>query len=81
MIRTQVYLSEEQKISLSSLAVCKGENISQLIREAIESYITQQQKIKSSRKQTREQIFHKAFGMWKDNTTNFTAIRQSADRF
>lgn len=81
MIRTQIYLSEEQKMSLSNLAVCKGENISHLIREAIENYIDQQANIKSTHKQRREQIFHKAFGMWKDNKTDFAAIRQSADRF
>jgi len=67
MIKTQIYLSEEQRISLAHLAVYKGKNMSQLIREAIEFYLIQQKNIKSTRKQAERRIFSKVFGMWKDN--------------
>jgi len=80
MIRTQVYLFEDQRRKLAGLAACTGENVSELIREAIKNYIAQASKEKNGREQAREQVFDKAFGMWRNNRADFAAIRKSADR-
>jgi hypothetical protein len=39
MVRTQVYLSEEQEYGLKRLAASTGRKQSELIREAVESYL------------------------------------------
>jgi len=80
MVRTQIYLSEEQRALLSVLATRKGENVSELIREAVDHYISGQKEQAHSREKARREIFKKAFGMWKGNTTDFAEIRSSADR-
>jgi len=80
MIRTQIYLTKRQRMDLTRLAVYKGENRSHLIRQAIEYYIVQQQNISKPCQRAKERIFHKAFGMWKNNLTDFTAIRKNANQ-
>ncbi|MCK5058476.1 MAG: ribbon-helix-helix protein, CopG family, partial [Candidatus Aminicenantes bacterium] len=35
MIRTQIYLTEEEKSALSSLSTQSGKSLSELIREAV----------------------------------------------
>jgi predicted DNA-binding protein len=80
MIRSQIYLSEEQRSQLAKLAARTGENMSELIREAIDHYLSQEKNEKHARKQAKEQVFEKAFGMWEDNPVDFAAIRSSADR-
>ncbi len=54
--------------------------MSELIREAIDHYLSQEKNEKHARKQAKEQVFEKAFGMWEDNPVDFAAIRSSADR-
>ncbi len=41
MVRTQVYLTEEQNNGLKQLAASSGRKQSELIREAVEGYLTE----------------------------------------
>jgi predicted DNA-binding protein len=43
MVRTQVYLTEDQERGLKRLAVGSGRKQSELIREAIEGYLAERQ--------------------------------------
>jgi Arc/MetJ-type ribon-helix-helix transcriptional regulator len=80
MVRTQIYLSEKQRAHLTQLATHKGENVSELIRRAVEYYLSSQEREEQAAGEAHERIFHKAFGMWKDNEADFASIRKSADR-
>ncbi len=80
MIRTQIYLSEEQKAALAALAARKGENVSEVIRKAVERYIAEQRKENDKREQEVERVLRGLSGAWKDNNTDFVALRRSADR-
>ena len=77
MIRTQVYLTEEQREELEEIAKFEGKRQSELIREAIDRYIDE---CKRSR---REIILEKAAGMWKDRTDlpDFEKMRRESDRY
>jgi predicted transcriptional regulator len=43
MVRTQIYLTEEQQRDLEQLAAITGRRKSDLIREALDSYLTKHQ--------------------------------------
>ena len=60
MIRTQIYLTEQERDGLRALAVESGKKQSELIREAIDSLIG-----KSGTKQ-RKAVISRVAGMWKD---------------
>ncbi len=76
MVRTQVYLTSEEKSALSSIALQIGKKQSELIREAIDNLIT---KYSQNR---RQQILDRAAGMWKDrdDLPDFRQLRESWDR-
>ena len=76
MIRTQIYLTEEEREALSTLASKSGKKQSELIREAIDSLI-----LKSSAKQ-RKSVISQIAGMWKDrkDLPDFRSIRAEWDR-
>ena len=76
MIRTQIYLTAEERQALQSMAATTGKKQSELIREAIDQMIDNYQA--DNRIQMREQ----ARGMWKDRADlpDFTAIRHEWDR-
>ena len=59
MERTQVYLTSEQKKALKIIAEQKNAPLAEVVREAVESYITEQKPSKSER-------LNKARGLWKD---------------
>lgn len=80
MIRTQIYLTGEQRGLLSQLAAGRNEPVSELIREAIDAYLEEQTRRESLRRSQVEQVLDACFGMWADNETDFAAIRASADR-
>ncbi len=42
MVRTQIYLTEEQRQHMQRLAAAQHRTMAELIREAIEAYMTQQ---------------------------------------
>ena len=76
MIRTQIYLTENQRDELAAIAKTVGKKQSELIRDAIDLLIDQ---AGSSR---RELVLREAAGIWKDRTDipDFKAIRAEWDR-
>jgi len=77
MVRTQVYLTEQQRAALRDLARQTGQKQSELIRQAIDDFIDRQQP------QDRRAILEQARGMWKDrdDLPDFRALRGEFDRF
>ena len=76
MVRTQVYLTEQEQQSLRNLAGMTGKSQSQLIRDAIDRLVEQSNVL------PRKQILEEAAGMWKNRTDlpDFAALRREADR-
>lgn len=76
MIRTQIYLTEEERQTLKAMAAHTGKKQSQLIREAIDQMIDRYQA--GTQRLKREG----ARGMWKDrrDLPDFAAIRREWDR-
>jgi predicted DNA-binding protein len=60
MVRTQVYLTKEQERGLKQLAATSGRKQSQLIREAIESYLADR------RSRDWRKALESMRGMWAD---------------
>ncbi len=59
MERTQIYLTSEQKKALKAIAAQKHEPLAEVVREAVELYISEQ------KPSTIERI-SRARGLWKD---------------
>jgi hypothetical protein len=76
MIRTQIYLTENQRDKLVTIAKTVGKKQSELIREAIDRLIDQRSQGR------REFVLRKAAGIWKDrkDLPDFNAIRAEWDR-
>lgn len=76
MVRTQIYLTEDQRDELAVIAKTAGKKQSDLIREAIDLLIDQ---AGSGR---RELVLREAAGIWKDRTDlpDFKAIRAEWNR-
>ncbi|KKL08796.1 hypothetical protein LCGC14_2572280 [marine sediment metagenome] len=76
MIRTQIYLTKEEKAALSNLAAASGKNQSELIREAVDNLIT------NSSKGRRLAVLDRVAGIWKDRNDlpEFTQLRKEWDR-
>ena len=76
MIRTQIYLTEQQRNELATLAKSYGKKQSELIREAIDRLIYQ------TSKNHRKQVLNEAAGIWKDRTDlpDFISMRSEWDR-
>lgn len=76
MVRTQIYLTENQREELAAIAEAEGKKQSQLIREAIDHLIGQ---AGSSR---RESVLRETAGIWKDRTDlpDFKKMRREWDR-
>ncbi len=76
MIRTQIYLTEQERTGLVALAKVSGKKQSELIREAVDRFLEQFE-------ETRLQAaLENAAGMWKDrdDLPDFNAARRSLDR-
>jgi len=76
MVRTQIYLTDQQRDELSALARRSGKKQSELIREAIDHLIHE------SGQSRREAVLRDAAGMWKERTDlpDFGAVRAEWDR-
>ncbi len=76
MVRTQVYLTEHEKKALSALSSSSGKKQSELIRDAIDSFIA---KFESD---NRDDVFERVSGMWADRESSLTAesLRSTWDR-
>jgi len=76
MVRTQIYLTEQQRAELVSISKAMGKKQSELIREAVDRLIEQ------TGHSRREVILRETAGIWKDRTDlpDFTATRSEWDR-
>ena len=76
MVRTQVYLTQQEKAGLNALARTSGKKQSELIREAVDHLIAQFSK-------TRQQaVLDCAAVIWKErkDLPDFAAVRKAWDR-
>jgi hypothetical protein len=76
MIRTQIYLTEQEREALSALSLATGRAQSEIIREAVDNLISH------SSKARREAVLDQVAGLWKDrkDLPYFAAIRKQWDR-
>ena len=76
MIRSQIYLTEDERDSLKLISKQTGRTQSDLIREAVDSLIS---KITNKNNNKKRQ---EAFGMWKDKDDypNMKELRNEFDR-
>ena len=76
MIRTQIYLTDEQRAELAVIAEQMGKKQSEIIREAIDRLIDQ------NRQYLKKTALREAAGIWKnrDDLPDFRAIRSEWDR-
>jgi len=76
MVRTQIYLTEEERTGLGTLVEATGKKQAQLIREAIDRLLD------TASERRRDSVLNSAAGMWRNrgDLPNFKATRQSWDR-
>jgi hypothetical protein len=76
MVRTQVYLTKQERDALAALARATGKKQSELIREAVDILVE-----RSGRKR-RSAVMRAAAGMWKDrdDLPDFRALRANWNR-
>jgi predicted transcriptional regulator len=76
MVRTQIYLTEEEQAALRSLSRKTGRTQSELIRQAIDSFLAEENEF------DRSVLLSQARGLWKDRSDlpDFQALRREWDR-
>ena len=76
MVRTQIYLTEHEREGLASLARGRGRKQSELIREAIDSFLEQQEG------DHRRTALKRLAGLWRTRSDlpDFAALRDEWDR-
>lgn len=76
MIRTQIYLTEQEQTALKALTRQTGKSQSELIRDAVDRLLAQLDS------RSRLDKLRAARGMWKnrDDLADFEATRQSLNR-
>jgi hypothetical protein len=76
MLRTQIYLTEDERKMLAILSKETGQHLSALIREAIDQYID---RILSSKRKKRKSS---AAGLWanRDDLPDMRTLRNEFDR-
>jgi hypothetical protein len=76
MVRTQIYLTEEEKDGLEAVALSTDKKQSEIIREAVDRFLD------LSAGSGRKAILDEAAGMWRNrkDLPDFAAARRSWDR-
>ena len=76
MVRTQIYLTEQERAGLASLARDRGRKQSEIIRDAIDSFLERNEA------EQRQAALGRLAGMWRDRTDlpDFAALRAEWDR-
>lgn len=76
MVRTQIYLTEREREELAYLARSRGMKQSELIREAIDAFLNQQED------DYRQTTLERLAGLWRTRSDlpNFTKLREEWDR-
>ncbi len=76
MVRTQIYLTENERAALRSIARQTGKKQSELIRRAIDDFIGRFQP------RDRQALLKQARGMWqgRDDLPDFSTLRREFDR-
>ena len=76
MLRTQIYLTEQEQYALRDIAGRTGKSQSALIREAVDRMIEQ------NGTTSRARIMAEAAGIWqnRDDLPDFSALRRESDR-
>ena len=76
MVRTQLYLTEEERNRLLKLAQRTGKKQSELVREAVDAYLDKQTS------NERAKTLRDLAGIWKDrdDLPEFTELRSQWDR-
>lgn len=76
MVRTQIYLTEEEREGLEAVAKTTGRKQSELIREAVDRFLDLKKADRCA------SVLNKAAGMWKDrcDLPDFAAARRTWDR-
>ena len=76
MIRTQIYLTQRQRVELAAIAKTAGKKQSELIREAVDRLINQ------AGRGRREAVLREVAGIWKERTDlpDFETMRTEWDR-
>jgi len=76
MVRTQIYMTKNQRDGLKAIAKTAGKKQSELIREAIDRLIDE---VSCGRRET---VLREAAGIWKDrkDLPDFRATRAEWDR-
>jgi len=76
MVRTQIYLTEDERDGLNAVARSTGKKQSELIRDAVDRFLD------TAHGQGREAILKEAAGLWRArrDLPDFAATRHSWDR-
>ena len=76
MVRTQIYLTDRQRVELAAIGKATGKKNSELIREAVDRLIDQRGHTR------REAVLREVAGIWRDRTDlpDFKAARAEWDR-
>lgn len=76
MVRTQIYLTEDQRAEIAAIASQSGKRQSEVIREALDHFIEQRSR------RRRKAILREAAGIWRDRTDlpDLDALRRVWDR-
>ena len=77
MVRTQIYITEEENTSIARISQALGHGKSEIIRQAIDEFIHRRDSAK------RIKSLQTARGMWADHAgvPDVRAMRDSFDRF
>ncbi|NBF40678.1 MAG: ribbon-helix-helix domain-containing protein [Spirochaetes bacterium] len=76
MVRTQVYLTEEERAGLDDVSEATGKKQSELIREAVDRFLELEAESR------RDAVLQEVAGLWRDrdDLPDFGAVRRSWDR-